>query len=147
MISSDYLNKQLAVAEYEESIGIRIAHLAKTSVGGVDTELIIVKLDPGKALIPHLHEVDGEIWIPLTKGSFILGDAKTDKSDGKYIYEGEKVVVDWDVPFAAEIGKSFEVPAGKAHFFKALPNEEMLVFIIVPSEHLKDDKKFVTHPN
>lgn len=147
MISSDYLNKQLAEAEYEASIGIRIAHLSKTSIGGVDTELIIVKLDPGKALIPHLHETDGEIWIPLTEGSFILGDAKKEEADGKYIYEADKVVVDWDEPFAAEIGKSFEVPAGKAHYFKALPDDEMLVFIIIPSDHLKSDKKFVTQPD
>lgn len=147
MISSNYLNKQLANAQYEESIGIRIAHLAKTSIGGVDTELIIVKLDPGKALIPHLHETDGEIWIPLTNGSFVLGDAKTQETDGKYVYEGDKVVVDWDKPFAAEIGKSFEVPAGRAHYFKALTDEEMLVFIIIPSEHLKGDKKFVTQPS
>jgi mannose-6-phosphate isomerase-like protein (cupin superfamily) len=146
MIDSKYLQQQLDNAEYEPSIGIRIAHLSKTLIGGTETQLIVIKLDPGKALIPHLHEIGGEIWIPLTQGEFILGDAEKD-DDGKYKYLGDKVAVKWEEPFAAEIGKSFEVPAGKAHFFRALKNEEMLIYIFIPSGHLKDDKKFVVPPS
>lgn len=145
MINSAFLKRRLDEAEYESSIGIRIAHLSRTTIGNTETELIAIKLDPGKALIPHLHEIGGEIWIPLTDGEFILGDAEKDEV-GKYKYQDEKVVVKWEEPFKAEIGKSFEVPAGKAHFFRALENAEMLILIVIPSGHLQNDKKFVTAP-
>lgn len=102
-------------------------------------------MDAGKGLRPHLHEKNGEIGIPLTKGFVRFGHPVTDEV-GEYVWEKDEVKVEWDEEREVEPGKSFEIPCGVAHHFRANSSEEFLIFFLLPSNHLGEDRKFVTAP-
>lgn len=140
-----YLEEKLLEATYEPELGIRLVHLTPTEIAGKKLELIAVKVDPGKQLIPHLHEIDGEICIPLTEGIARLGEAQKDTS-GEYVMETDKIVVDWEKPQTLTPGKSFDILAGKAHYFYATPDKPCLLLFILPETHLGEDRKFVIYP-
>lgn len=140
-----YLQERLKEAKYEPELGVRLIQLTPTEFGGVKTILIAIQLDPGKRLVPHLHEKDGEICIPLTEGIARLGDAKKDEK-GDYIVEEDKVAVDWEEEMILTPGKSFDMPAGKAHWLYAYGDKPFVLFFVLPESHLGIDRRFVTYP-
>lgn len=141
----DYLEEKLQEAVYEPKLGVRLVHLSSTDISGKQLEHVAVKIDAGKQLTPHVHEVDGEICIPLTQGIARLGDPKKN-SNGTYVMEEDKVIVDWEEAKNLVPGKSFHIPAGKAHYFAASSESPLIVFFILPATHLSTDRKFVVYP-
>ena len=146
LFNSDYIEKKLEEATYNASLGIRLIRIATMDVSGKDITLIVVKLDPGKQLIPHLHEIDGEICIPLSAGLLTLGKAIRDKK-GMYKTDAEgKILVDWDTPQKITPGKPIEIAPGIPHHLYAPAKKAVILFFILPATHLEGDKKFVTYP-
>lgn len=97
-MSASTIEKLLKNAPYEPELGIRLTQLATTLVGNQIYSLVAIKLDRGKLLIPHLHEIDGEILYPLTSGVLRLGKALL-KKNGEYQKNKDgKVLVQWDNP-------------------------------------------------
>src|SRR5262249_24436335 len=140
-----FIKQKLEKAQYDQAQGVRVIHLAKSSIGGVDVEHIAVQMDAGKGLRPHVHEHNGEIGIPMTKGMVRFGKPIKDVN-GEYMWDNDEVQRAWEEEISLEPGKSFEVPEGKAHIFYANPTEEFLIFFILPSNHLGEDRKWVTKP-
>lgn len=145
MLDSKFLKEKLTEAAYDPVLGVRVVHLIKTHIGGVEVEHVVVQMDAGKGLRPHVHEHNGEVGIPITKGVVRFGNPVRDES-GEYVFDNDEVKVDWEEPMQLEPGKSFEVPEGKAHDFYATDGEEFVIFFILPSNHLGEDRKFVTRP-
>lgn len=145
MFNLSFLQQELAKASYDPALGVRAVHLIKTNIGGIDVEHVAVQMDAGKGLRPHVHEHNGEVAIPMTKGYVRFGTPIRDDA-GEYVWENDEVKVDWEEPMLLEPGKSFEVPEGKAHDFYATQDEEFVIFFILPSNHLGEDRKFVVAP-
>jgi len=144
-IDLTFIEEKLQEAPYEPALGVRLVHLTPTEIDGKKLELIAIKLDPDKQLIPHLHQVDGEICIPLTEGVARLGEAKKNES-GEYVMQEDKIVVDWEEAQTLIPGKSFNIIAGKAHYLAALPDNPFVLLFILPATHLGTDRKFVVYP-
>lgn len=142
----EYINQKLNEAKYESALGIRLSRLATTIVSGKEMTLIAVRLDPGKQLVPHLHEVDGEICFPLTKGVLTLGKTQRSENGDYKIDSDEKIVVTWLKPQTLIPGRSIEILPGVAHHLLAPKNKSVTVLFFLPTTHLSEDRKFVTNP-
>jgi len=141
----DYVEKKLQEASYEPKLGIRLIRLSTMDVSGKDITLIAVRLDPGKQLIPHLHETDGEICFPLSEGVITLGNAVRDENN-KYKVDGEKIVVEWGNQELLIPGKPIEIAPGIPHHLYAPKDTPVTVLFFLPATHLGEDRKFVTFP-
>lgn len=142
---SSNLEKKLRHAPYDPALGIRLVVLEEANLAGKPMELLGVEADPGKELVPHLHEGDEEIVLPITKGVLQLGKAQKDES-GNYKMEGDKIVVSWNEPMTVEPGKALKLEAGEAHFLHASGENPFVVLFLLPKSHHEEDRKFVTHP-
>lgn len=146
LFNSDYIKQKLDESTYNSSLGIRLIKIATMDVSGKEVTLIAVKLDPGKQLIPHLHEIDGEICIPLSEGLMTLGKAiRDEKGDYKVDHEA-KIMVEWEESQKIYPGKPIEIAPGIAHHLLAPKDQPIIVFFLLPATHLEGDKKFVTYP-
>lgn len=145
MLDWTFLEKELEKATFEPALNLHIARLGKTSIGEVTANLIIVKLEAGKQLIPHLHEHDGEICLPLTHGKIRLGKARKNNM-GAYEMRGDKIVVDWNEEIVVEPGKSLEILPAEAHHFAAPADRDFYLCFVLPEAHLGPDRKYVTSP-
>lgn len=145
-IDYSYLEEVLQKGEFHAELGIRIGILDQTEIGGEQIELIVVKVDPGRQLIPHLHETGGEICIPVTMGLLTLGDAQKN-TDGSYKMNGEgKILVDWGKHQQLTPGKALNVLPGKAHHLFAPKESAFVLMFLLPKTHLSTDRKFTTYP-
>lgn len=145
-LNFSFIEQKLQEAKYEPALGIRLIRLATMDVSGKDITLIVVRLDPGKQLIPHLHEIDGEICFPLSEGILTLGKAKQD-INGKYKINKEgKILVAWNTPIKITPGNPIEIPPGVPHHLYAPNNTPVTVCFFLPATHLGEDRKFVTYP-
>lgn len=145
-LSSAFISRKLQEAKYDPNLGIRLTRLGSMDVSGKEITLIAVQLDPGKQLIPHLHEIDGEICIPLTGGILTLGKAlKSERGVYKVDNEG-KILVKWDKPQNLIIGKPIEIHQAEAHHLLAPADKPVTVFFYLPATHLGIDRKFVVYP-
>src|SRR5580704_5989524 len=106
MFDLPFIKNELTKAPYDLALGVRVVHLQKTHIGGVEVENVAVQMDAGKGLRPHVHEHNGEIGIPMTKGFVRFGNPQRDKK-GEYIWESDEVKVDWEEEIILEPGKSF----------------------------------------
>lgn len=144
--SSEYIEQELQKAKYEPALGIRLARLSTMTASGKEITLAVVRLDPGKQLIPHLHEIDGEICVPLSEGVLTLGGAQKDeKGDYKTDKEG-KILVDWEEPIQLIPGSPIQILPAIAHHLLAPTDKPLTVFFFLPSSHLGEDRKFVVYP-
>ncbi len=141
----DYIEEKLKEASYEPKLGIRLIRLATMDVSGKDITLIAVHLDPGKQLIPHLHEIDGEICFPLSEGIITLGKAVRNEDDN-YKVDGEKIIVEWGSSESLIPGKPIEIAPGVPHHLYAPKDTPVTVLFFLPATHLGEDRKFVTFP-
>src|SRR5579872_4510091 len=98
---SSNLEEKLQNAPYDPALGIRLVVLEEATLAGKTMELLAVEADPGKELVPHLHEGDEEIVLPITKGVLQLGKAQKDEMNN-YKMEGDKIIVSWDKPMSVE---------------------------------------------
>ncbi len=147
LFNSEYIEQQLAEANYEPALGIRLARLSTMTSGGQEVTLAVVRLDPGKQLIPHLHEMDGEICVPLSEGVLTLGTAQKDE-EGNYKTDSEgKILVDWEKPIQLIPGSPIQILPAIAHHLLAPADQPLTVFFFLPTTHLGEDRKFVTYPN
>ncbi len=144
--SLENLIQKLSQATYDPSIGITDVVLEEIAVRGEKLRQLLVKLDPGKELVPHLHEKDDEVGTILTSGTMYFGDAK--KEGDHYLLDNEgKIVIEWGTPMQYTSGETFTIPAGKAHHFVAGDAEPFLLLITLPATHITgEDRKFTTHP-
>lgn len=146
MFNSSYIEEKLTEAKYDPALGIRLSRLTTMMVSGKELTLVVVRVDKGKQLIPHLHEIDGETCVPLTEGVLTLGHAQKDeKGDYKLDYEG-KIIVDWEKGQTLVPGKPIEILPAVAHHLLALEKPVTVLFFL-PTAHLGEDRKFVTYPN
>jgi len=139
-LTSEKIETMLKDAPYEPALGIRFMQLTTTPIDGKKIALIAIKLDKGKQLIPHLHEVDGEILFPLTKGLLRLGKASNKKDK-----EG-KIVVEWDKPQELIPCNALTILPGIPHHITAPDDSDCMVLFFLPETHLSVDRKFVTYP-
>lgn len=146
LFNSTFIEQQLQKASYNASLGISVNRLATMDVSGKNITLIVIKLDAGKQLIPHLHENDGEICIPISEGILTLGKAVRDKK-GKYrLNKKGKIIVEWGTPQEIIPGKPIEITPGIPHHLYAHTKNPVIVLFLLPVTHLEADKKFVTDP-
>lgn len=144
-LSPESVEELLKDAPYEPSLGIRLMKLTTTPVGDQTFTLIAVKLDKGKQLIPHLHEMDGEILYPLTSGVLRLG--KAIKKDQEYEKNSEdKILVNWDEPQTLVPGNPVSIQPAEAHHIAASEDKDCMALFFLPATHLTTDKKFVVSP-
>lgn len=115
-------------------------------VSGKEMTLIAVRLDPGKELIPHLHEIDGEICFPLSTGILTLGKTQKDENGDYKIDSDGKIVVTWLKPQTLIPGRSVEILPGVAHHLLAPVDQSVTVLFFLPITHLVEDRRFVTCP-
>lgn len=139
-LTPETVEEILKDAPYKPELGIRLAQLTTTPVGNKTFALVAIKLDKGKQLIPHMHEVDGEILYPLTKGVLCLGKA-TDETDS----EG-KIVAEWEEPQEFIPGNPVTILPGVTHHITAPADSDCMVLFFLPDTHLTTDRKFVTYP-
>ncbi len=146
LFDTSFIEEKLTEAKYEPTLGIRLIRLATMHVSGKEIALIVIRLDPGKQLIPHMHEIDGEICFPLSKGIITLGKVIKDKNGSYNINDDGKILVDWDIQQNLIPGQPIQIPPEVAHHLYAPTKEAVTVCFFLPSAHLDVDKKFVTFP-
>lgn len=145
MFDLSFIEEKLAEAKYEPALGIRLARLATATVSKTEMTLIVVRIDQGKQLIPHLHEEGGEVCLPLTEGILTLGNAKKDQK-GEYMMDQEgKIIVNWEKGQNLTPGKPIEILPAVAHHLYA-SKKPLTVFFFLPTTHLGEDRKFVVYP-
>lgn len=145
VINSEYIEQKLSEAKYEPLLGIRLVRLSTMTVNGVEMTLIVVRLDPHKQLIPHLHGTGDEICVPLTRGVITLGRPRKDEK-GEYKIDSEgKIIVDWKTSQELIPGKPIPILPGEAHHLLAKENP-VTVFFYLPVTHLGEDRRFVIYP-
>lgn len=146
LLRSEYIEKKLSEAKYEPALGIRLSRLATMTVSEKELTLIVVRLDPGKQLVPHLHEIDGEMCVPLTKGVLTLGNPEKD-SKGVYKKDNEgRIIVNWEKGQNLIPGEPIQIPPAVAHHLLAPNDQSVTVFFYLPTTHLGEDRKFVIYP-
>ena len=142
-----YLQEQLFKAPYNTNLGVRKLDYGNTTIGGVSVSTILIQIDPGKELLPHLHETEGgEIWIPLSTGQLYLGKAQKNESSEYIVDTDQKIHVEWDNPIELIPFKSVEVPVNIAHYLYASGEKPLIVIIFLPTSHPATDIKYTTHP-
>lgn len=146
IFSLGYIEQKLNEAKYESALGIRLSRLATTIVSGKEMTLVAVRLDPGKQLVPHLHEIDGEICFPLSDGIITLGKTQKDKNGGYKMDREGKIIVIWLKPQNLIPGRPVEILPGVAHHLLAPAGNSVTVLFFLPATHLGEDRKFVTYP-
>lgn len=145
-MSASTIKKLLKKAPYEPKLGIRLAQLTTTPVGNQIYSLVAIQLDKNKQLIPHLHEIDGEILYPLTSGVLRLGKALQNKN-GEYQKDKEgKVLVKWDAPQKLIPGNPITILPKIPHHITAGKTSNCMVLFFLPQTHLNTDRKFVNYP-
>ncbi len=141
-----FLTQELAKSKYEPGLGVRKVDLGNTTLGNVPVSLILIQLDPGKELKPHLHETEGgEIWLPMTKGIVQFGKAQKELSGQYKTNEKQEIIADWENPIELTPFKALEAPIGIPHYLLAL-SLPLIVACFLPVSHPTTDIKLTTHP-
>ena len=123
------INEKLLEAQFDLSVGIKIAHLL--DIG--DLSQYVAEIGSNKKVGAHYHSIGSEIY-QIIEG---VGEIHIGKVFGKN-------KVDWVISKTVKQGDCFTIREGEAHQLVNKQNEKLIIQFICSKSHLLDDRTMVS---